>query len=138
LTKPCAIAAGLGPQVLSNREWLDLLTASHVSSDVFKVFVPDPAGNSSAITPFQIRIGSRGANDFNRDGVSDALWRNASGETDVWLMNNGLMKGGAVLASVSTAWRLAGIGIVTNDQVTVGTAIGAASTAWQPQVIHTG
>jgi hypothetical protein len=41
------------------------------------------------------------------------LWRNTNtGEVDTWL--------------------------ITNDRLTGGTAISTASTAWQPQVIHTG
>jgi hypothetical protein len=54
-----------------------------------------------------------GTGDFNADGTSDVLWRNTTtGEVDTW--------------------------IVSNDHVIGGGAIGTLSTAWQPQVIHTG
>jgi probable HAF family extracellular repeat protein len=97
---------------------------------------------------------SHPANDFNGNGVSDVLWRNVSGEVDTWLMNNGVLAGGAGLASVSTAWRFAGNGdidgngaadvvwqntsngaveswLINNGQIAGGGGLGAASSVWQ-------
>jgi hypothetical protein len=93
--------------------------------------------------------------DFNGDGVSDALWRNTAGEVDTWLVNNGHVSGGAAVGTLSSAWRLAGAGDLTgtgasdlvwqntssgevdswlmaNGHLSGGSAIGHASSVWQP------
>jgi ELWxxDGT repeat protein len=93
--------------------------------------------------------------DFTGSDVSDALWRNVSGEVDTWLMNNGQMVGGTAVGTVSSAWQFAGTGDITgngtsdvlwqntatgevdswliNDgNLSGGTAIGHASSVWQP------
>src|SRR5262249_34924399 len=100
---------------------------------------------------------ARGAtpDDFNADGVSDVLWRNASGEVDTWLLDGGRMAGGSVVGTLSSAWEFAGAGdigrtgtggvvwqntatgevdtwLISNGHLAGGTMIGTASSAWQP------
>lgn len=100
-------------------------------------------------------FGGSSRNDLNGDGVSDVLWHHTSGELDTWLINNGLLNGGAAVSSVSIAWRVAGIGdidgngtadvvwqnttsgaveswLINNGQLAGGGGVGFASSAWQP------
>jgi hypothetical protein len=124
---------------------------------VLSWLVSDGAASNFLSTPrtTTVSVGSFVSNDFNGDGISDVLWRNASGEVDTWLMNNGQMAGGTAVGSVSSAWRFAGAGDITgngtsdvlwqntstgevdswlinNGNLSGGAAIGHASSVWQP------
>jgi hypothetical protein len=92
--------------------------------------------------------------DFNGDGVSDALWRNTSGEVDTWFMSGGHPTGGTGVGTLSSAWQFAGAGdvvgtgtgdmiwqntatgeidswLINNGRIVSGTMIGTQSSAWQ-------
>ena len=62
-----------------------------------------------------------GAGDFNGDGMSDMLWRNASGEIAEWQMNGTVIAGSGDLNAGSGAiflggaWSVAGIGDFNGD-----------------------
>jgi FG-GAP-like repeat len=62
-----------------------------------------------------------GAGDFNGDGMSDMLWRNASGEIAEWQMNGTVIAGsgdlnaGAGAIFLGGAWSVAGIGDFNGD-----------------------
>jgi autotransporter passenger strand-loop-strand repeat protein len=120
--------------------------------------VNDGSGSNALSAPVTTTISIVGhavSNDFDGDGTSDVLWRNAAGEVDTWLMNNGQMAGGTVVSSVSSAWQFAGAGDITgngtsdvvwqntstgaveswlinNGNLSGGTGIGHASSVWQP------
>ncbi len=59
--------------------------------------------------------------DFNGDGKSDVLWRNASGEATVWLMNGSTVVSSADVTSNGAAvapgasWSVAGVGDFNGD-----------------------
>jgi FG-GAP-like repeat len=53
--------------------------------------------------------------DFNGDGKADILWRNASGEVDVWLMNGPSTLRTGSLGVVSNDWQIAGVGDFNGD-----------------------
>ncbi len=44
------------------------------------------------------------AGDYDGDGRSDLLWRDASGNVAIWFMNGVSVAQSAYLGSVSTAW----------------------------------
>ena len=62
-----------------------------------------------------------GAGDFNGDGMSDMLWRNASGEIAEWQMNGSVIAGSGDLNAgggavfLAGAWSVAGIGDFNGD-----------------------
>ena len=62
-----------------------------------------------------------GAGDFNGDGMSDMLWRNASGEIAEWQVNgtviggSGDLNAGGGAVFLGTAWSVAGIGDFNGD-----------------------
>ena len=66
-----------------------------------------------------------GTGDFNKDGLSDILWRNAgSGQVSIWDMNgNTKVGGGPVLPSPGTVWTAVGTGDFNGD--------GFADILWQ-------
>jgi FG-GAP-like repeat len=62
-----------------------------------------------------------GVGDFNHDGASDILWRNANGATAIWYMNgssissnSSLLSGGAAV-DPDPSWSVAGIGDFNGD-----------------------
>ena len=62
-----------------------------------------------------------GIGDFNGDGKRDILWRNASGEVTIWLMNgpaiaaSGDTVSGGTAARPDASWSIAGIGDFNGD-----------------------
>jgi len=56
-----------------------------------------------------------GTGDFNGDGFSDILWRNADGNVFIWLMNGSQYFSGADLGNVSTSWSIVGTGDFNGD-----------------------
>jgi hypothetical protein len=42
--------------------------------------------------------------DYNRDGRSDTLWRNSSGDVAVWEMNGATVTGAGILAKPGPSW----------------------------------
>jgi ELWxxDGT repeat protein len=62
-----------------------------------------------------------GIGDFNGDSRKDVLWRNASGETAIWLMNGSTISGGGditsggVTVAPDASWSVAGIGDFNHD-----------------------
>jgi len=62
-----------------------------------------------------------GIGDFNNDGNADILWRDASGEVSVWLMNGSTITAGADVTSggavvqPDASWSVAGIGDFNGD-----------------------
>ncbi|MBF0292065.1 MAG: VCBS repeat-containing protein [Nitrospinae bacterium] len=76
------------------------------------------AGAYTATTGWQIH----GVGDFNADGKSDILWRNAdSGVTVVWLMNGAVRASGAYTSvqpgpyTTTTGWHVQGVGDFNGD-----------------------
>jgi hypothetical protein len=53
--------------------------------------------------------------DFNGDGEADILWRNASGEVYIWLLNGLSVIGQGSLGVVGNDWQIAGIGDFNGD-----------------------
>jgi len=67
---------------------------------------------------------ARVASDFNGDGMSDILWRNASaGATSLWEMSGSTVIGGGPLSAPSPQWQIAGVGDFNGD--------GTADILWQ-------
>jgi FG-GAP-like repeat len=60
--------------------------------------------NIGAAWPFV----SVGAHDFNADGVSDIAWRNAEGDTAVWLMSGAQVTPGPAYGPISNIWSIVG------------------------------
>ena len=52
--------------------------------------------------------GLAGTHDFNADGKSDILWRDAYGDGAIWEMSGGTILGSASLGNVPTNWSLVG------------------------------
>jgi FG-GAP-like repeat len=46
--------------------------------------------------------------DFNGDGKSDILWRDASGNIAMWLMNGGTISSSTLVGNLPTAWSIVG------------------------------
>lgn len=53
--------------------------------------------------------------DLDGDAKSDILWRQNSGPLATWLMNGGAVKQGVSIASVASAWQVAGVGNFDGD-----------------------
>jgi hypothetical protein len=47
--------------------------------------------------------------DYDRDGKSDILWRDTSGNVSLWFMNGGQVTSSAGLGNVSTIWTIQGV-----------------------------
>jgi hypothetical protein len=47
-----------------------------------------------------------GAGDFNGDGTTDILWRNANGDIVPWLIQNGAIAASADLGVLPAAWTI--------------------------------
>jgi FG-GAP-like repeat/FG-GAP repeat len=60
--------------------------------------------NIGAAWPFV----SVGAHDFNADGVSDVAWRNAEGDTAVWLLSGAQVTPGPAYGPISNTWSIVG------------------------------
>jgi len=60
-------------------------------------------------------IGKLRVGDFNGDGKSDILWRNNSGEVDIWLLNGTNRIGGGSAGMIGNDWRIAGVGDFNGD-----------------------
>jgi hypothetical protein len=70
------------------------------------------AGLNSVDTNWKIR----GIGDFNNDGKSDILWRNAStGQNAIWLMNGSSFSSYVGLNNVDTSWDIKGAGDFNGD-----------------------
>src|SRR5262249_4570253 len=55
------------------------------------------------------------ASDLNGNGISDMLWRSASGADEVWLMSGGSKVGHLALPTVSTDWSIQAISDFDGD-----------------------
>ena len=89
-------------------EWLGTSTGAFVSNQA-------NAGNGSADTSWQVV----GTGDFNADGMTDILWRNASGYLTEWLgtPNGGFTDNAANAATgaADNSWQIAQIGDFNGD-----------------------
>ena len=56
-----------------------------------------------------------GTGDFNRDGQSDILWQNDSGEVVVWELNGTSLAGAGGLGNPGPNWRVVGTGDIVAD-----------------------
>ena len=65
---------------------------------------------STAESVVVARAGYAKAPDFNANGASDILWRNANGDVEVWLMNGAVATAKNSLGILSNAWSIAGTG----------------------------
>jgi hypothetical protein len=75
-------------------------TASSTFPTTEAAFQPTPANGANAfVTKFSLKPPVC-CGDFNGDGKADILWRNASGEVYVWLMNGTNLIGGGSSGSV--------------------------------------
>jgi hypothetical protein len=54
-----------------------------------------------------------GVRDFNKDGKSDILWHNDSGEVDIWEMNGTTVIGGGSLGNPGPSWDVMGLATTT-------------------------
>src|SRR5262249_20692852 len=55
--------------------------------------------------------------DFNADGQSDIVWQNGStGERVIWLMNGTTLTQTISLGTVSTTWKICGVGDFNSDK----------------------
>jgi hypothetical protein len=99
-----------------------------------------------------------GIADFNNDKRSDILWRDSSGNVEIWFMESQLIKAKGVVGSAPTDWTVVGTGDFNNDgkgdilwrhttgpaaiwlmdgaQVISAAGIGGASTDWA--IVSTG
>jgi hypothetical protein len=77
--------------------------------------------NGTPITPDQSWTVA-GIGDLNGDGVSDLLWRNASGSTSVWIMNgasiasSGFLNVNGTVIAPDPTWSVAGMGDFNGDK----------------------
>ena len=62
------------------------------------------AGNFNLVANFSRNSTSH---DFNGDGYSDILWRNADGDVAIWLMQNFSLLAAPYLENVATSWSIA-------------------------------
>jgi hypothetical protein len=61
------------------------------------------------ITPAQCPLPAQVAtHDFNAEGDSDVLWRDATGNVGIWLMNGTTIAKSSVLGNVATTWSVIG------------------------------
>jgi serralysin len=56
-----------------------------------------------------------GTGDFNGDGTSDIVWRDDTGNTEIWLMNGANVLAVAALGNQGTAWSIAQVGDYNGD-----------------------
>jgi hypothetical protein len=56
-----------------------------------------------------------GTGDFNGDGMGDLLWRDASGDTAIWLMNGATVASSAAIGNMPTTWSVVGTGDFNGD-----------------------
>ena len=68
-----------------------------------------------ASTPVDKSWSVAGSGDFDGDGDTDIVWRNTSGESLIWKMQNGVRQDGVQLGDVDNSWRLAAIGDFTGE-----------------------
>jgi hypothetical protein len=61
------------------------------------------------------RAGYAKGPDFNANGASDILWRNANGDVEVWLMDGATATTKNNLGNLSNAWSIAGTGDFNGD-----------------------
>jgi hypothetical protein len=47
-----------------------------------------------------------GTGDFNGDGESDIVWRDAAGDAAIWLMNGAAILSAGGLGNVATTWSI--------------------------------
>jgi probable HAF family extracellular repeat protein len=57
----------------------------------------------------------QGTGDFNGDGKTDILWRNANGDVVTWLMNGGAIAASADLGVIPSTWSIRGTGYFDSD-----------------------
>jgi uncharacterized protein DUF11/VCBS repeat protein len=74
------------------------------------------AANSTASDPATIYVHSAG--DFDADGHSDVIWRNAAtGQNAMWLLNGSTLSSPALLTTIpDPAWRIGGVGDFDGDR----------------------
>ena len=74
----------------------------------------DTFATGATIHIYQVNDGSSVAPaDFDGDGKSDILWRNANGAVDIW--TDGDPNQSAFIGSVDTSWQIAGVGDFDGD-----------------------
>jgi chitodextrinase len=87
----------------------------------YRVSAFDAAGNNSAWTPTPVSVKTPKrritAGDFDGDGKSDVLWRNAAtGANAMWLMNGATITSGTTFSTVAdSTWGIAGVGDFDGD-----------------------
>ena len=87
----------------------------------YRVSAFDAAGNNSALTPTAVSVRTpkrrNVAGDFDGDGKSDLLWRNAAtGANAMWLMNGAAITSGSTFSTVAdSTWQIAGVGDFDGD-----------------------
>lgn len=91
---------------------LDLwLSDTGLSADGQVNFTGEPLGNVSPVWSIV------GIGDFNSDGKADLLWRDQTGDTELWVSDPGTTVSfhGESLGAVSPEWSVAGIGDFNGD-----------------------
>jgi FG-GAP-like repeat len=65
-------------------------------------------GIASSGTPITVSASCAGTHDFNGDGRSDIVWRDASGNTAIWLMNGATVLSSGGVGGVPATWSIVG------------------------------
>jgi hypothetical protein len=82
-------------------------TAVGVKNNVTSSITSNEAGTGSPASA-SAAVRMTATHDFNRDGRSDILWKDTSGNTAVWLMNGGQVLQAGGFGNVGTSWSIVG------------------------------
>jgi Pro-kumamolisin, activation domain/FG-GAP-like repeat len=83
------------------------------SGPFFPHCIPNATGASLGVVPTQWSIA--GQRDFDGDGYSDILWRDASGNTSIWFMSGPRVVVGAAVGNIPTTWSVVATGDFDGD-----------------------
>ena len=84
-----------------------LVRGVHGPANIVVVDLTD-AGSPNQTRSATISVFGAVSHDFNGDGHGDLIWRDASGNTGVWLMNAGTILSSAGIGTVPTSWSIVG------------------------------
>jgi hypothetical protein len=97
----------------------DILWRNNVTGQVSEWLSKAGAGYSGFTAPILATVDSswkiQGVGDFNGDGLSDILWRNANGDVALWLTNAGAPVTALDLGVIDNSWTIQGVGDFNGD-----------------------